>query len=73
MFKKGLINTLKSVINELEEENQHLRYAVEEKDKNNVILLENNMRLRKEIKNLENNLEFVTNNLSAQKRKKIGL
>ena len=73
LFKNLLIKTLKNTINELEEENRHLKYVIEEKDANNIILLENSMKLRAEINDLKNNLELVTNNLSAQKRKQLGL
>ena len=40
---------------------------------NEVIFLDNLTKAREKIQNLENNLEFVTNNLSAQKKQKIGL
>lgn len=74
MFRKRLlIKTLRNVINELEDENSKLKYVIELKEHNNVILLENSKELRAKIKDLENNLEFVTNNLSAQKRKQLGL
>lgn len=74
MFKKRLlIKTLRNVINELEDENAKLKYVIRLKEHNNVILLENSKELRAKIKDLENNLEFVTNNLSAQKRKQLGL
>lgn len=74
MFKNRLlIKTLRNVINELEDENSKLKYVIELKEHNNVILLENSKELRAKIKDLENNLEFVTNNLSAQKRKQLGL
>lgn len=74
MFRKRLlIKTLRNIINELEDENSKLKYVIELKEHNNVILLENSKELRAKIKDLENNLEFVTNNLSAQKRKQLGL
>ena len=70
---RRLIRTLKQVINELEEENDGLKYKLKESQHNNVILLESNSDLRKSIVDLENNLELAINNLSAQKRKQIGL
>lgn len=74
MFKKRLlIKTLRNIINELEDENAKLKYVIRLKEHNNVILLENSKELRAKIKDLENNLELVTNNLSAQKRKQLGL
>lgn len=74
MFRKRLlIKTLRNVINELEDENAKLKYVIRLKEHNNVILLENSKELRAKIKDLENNLELVTNNLSAQKRKQLGL
>lgn len=44
-----------------------------ELEHNNLILLENSIELRKKITYLENNIEFLTNNLSTQKKKRIGL
>lgn len=74
MFRKRLlIKTLRNIINELEDENAKLKYVIRLKEHNNVILLENSKELRAKIKDLENNLELVTNNLSAQKRKQLGL
>lgn len=71
--KRLLIKTFKNIINDLEDENQNLKAKIRIQEHNNLILLENARKHREEIKNLENNLEFVTNNLSAQKRKKLGL
>jgi len=73
MFKRRLIKTLKAVINELEEENAKLKYAVKEKEHNNIILLESNYELRQKVRDLENNLDFIVNDLSAQKKKMLGL
>lgn len=66
MLYKKINKKLKQVINQLESENDILKY-------NNTILIDDNRKLRGKIYDLEKNLEFVTNNLSAQKRKKLGL
>lgn len=73
-------NLLKKTINNLEDDIDLANSKIENRDRilndyqeENVILLNNSTELRAKIKNLENNLEFVTNNLSAQKKKKIGL
>ena len=64
--KNMLIQSLKGVKNSLEKKNKMYENDI-------IILLDSSKELREEIRNLENNLEFVTNNLSAQKKKKIGL
>lgn len=78
MFKKKLINTLKSTINDLEDEKLKLKEEIKkEKEKNRiyqhdlVILLQNAEENRKKIIDLENNIEFLVNNLSPAKRKLI--
>ena len=73
LFNKILIKTLKNTINELENNLEEQKYINKVHQHNEVILLNNLAEARAKIKNLENNLEFVTNNLSAQKKKKIGL
>ena len=73
LFNKILIKTLKNTINELEKDLENQKYMNKVHEHNEVILLDNLTEARAKIKNLENNLEFVTNNLSAQKKKKIGL
>ena len=71
--KKRLIQSLKGVINSLEKENLQLKEKNKMYEHDIIILLDSSKELREEIRNLENNLEFVTNNLSAQKKKRIGL
>ena len=73
LFNNTLIKTLKNTINELEKDLENQKYMNKVHEHNEVILLNNLAEARAKIKNLENNLEFVTNNLSAQKKKKIGL
>lgn len=69
MFSKLLIKSLKNTINELQEENQQLTNKNKDLEHDNILLLDTNRDLRAEVKNLNNNLELVVNNLSAQKRK----
>ena len=73
LFNKILIKTLKNTINELEKDLENQKDMNKVHKHNEVILLNNLAEARAKIKNLENNLEFVTNNLSAQKKQKIGL
>ena len=73
MFSKLLIKSLKKTINQLEEEKEQLKKKNKELEHDNVLLLNTNRDLRGKIYDLEKDLEFVTNNLSAQKRKKLGL
>lgn len=71
--KNMLIQSLKGVINSLEKENLQLKEKNKMYEHDIIILLDSSKELREEIKKLENNLEFVTNNLSEQKKKRIGL
>ena len=71
--KNMLIQSLNGVINSLEKENLQLKEKNKMYEHDIIILLDSSKELREEIRNLENNLEFVTNNLSAQKKKKIRL
>lgn len=73
IFNTLLINAYKKTVKELEEDLEHQKYINSIHEHNEVILLDNLMEARAKIQNLENNLEFVTNNLSTQKKKKIGL
>lgn len=74
LFEKIKIrNHLFEVINQLEEENSRLTDKIKEQEHNNIILIENGMNLRSKIKDLENNIEFLSNNLSPKKKKEIGL
>lgn len=59
MFKNRLIETLKDVINSLEDDKRELQEQLKEKEHNNIILLENAMELRERIKDLENNIELL--------------
>ena len=74
LFEKIKIrNHLFEVINQLEEENLRLKDKIKEQEHNNIILIDNGMELRSKIKDLENNIEFLSNNLSPKKKKEIGL
>lgn len=72
-FKFKLRKTLLKVIEQLEEEKEDLENKLKEKEHNNLILLQNASEQRVKIKDLENNIEFLVNNLSSIKKKKIGL
>lgn len=72
-LKFSLRKTLLKVINSLEEENKQFKNKIKEKEHDNLILLDNSIELRRKIKDLENNIEFLVNNLSSIKKKKIGL
>lgn len=72
-LKFRLRKTLLKVINSLEEENKQLKNKMKQKEHDNLILLDNSIELRRKIKDLENNIEFLVNNLSSIKKKKIGL
>ena len=57
MFNKKLIESLKSVINDLENENKKLKTKNECLEKDNLILLENSRELRKKVNAYEFLLE----------------
>ena len=63
-------SAFKTTINNLEDENKNLKIAIKERDK----MLEQELKKRKELENkiidLNNNIEFLTNNLSPAKQKK---
>lgn len=64
-------SAFKTTINNLEDENKNLKIAIKERDK----MLEQELKKRKELENeiidLNNNIEFLTNNLSPAKQKQI--
>lgn len=73
MFNKKLIETLKNTINNLEKEITDLKLKVEQRDlmlkdyrKEHEILLNNSIELRAKIVDLENNIEFLYNNLKQK-------
>lgn len=70
-FKFKLRKTLLKVIEQLEEEKEELENKLKEKEHNNLMLLQNASEQRARIKDLENNIEFLVNNLTPAKRKLI--
>ena len=70
-FKFKLRKTLLKVIEQLEEDKEELENKLKEKEHSNLILLQNASEQRAKIKDLENNIEFLVNNLTPAKRKLI--
>lgn len=70
-FKFKLRKTLLKVIEQLEEDKEELENKLKEKEHNNLILLQNASEQRARIKDLENTIEFLVNNLTPAKRKLI--
>lgn len=70
-FKFRLRKTLLRVIEQLEEDKEELENKLKEKEHNNLILLQNASEQRARIKDLENNIEILVNNLTPAKRKLI--
>lgn len=66
-----IVDALKTTINNVEEENKNLKIAIKERDK----MLEKELKKCTELENriidLNNNIEFLTNNLSPAKQKQI--
>ena len=78
--EKKLIQTLYNVINELERELSLKDEKLKQENARNelyikdiCIVLKNESENRKRIKDLENNIELLVNNLSKQKKKQLGL
>ena len=68
MFNKKLIETLKSVINGLEKELDEKKTVIKDYQEENEILLNNSAEYRTKITDLENNIEFLVNNLTPKKK-----
>lgn len=71
MFKRKLVKTLKNTINNLEQELKEEKTRNEIYQKDMVILLKNSEKQRKKIKDLENNIELLVNNLSEKNKELI--
>lgn len=68
MLNRKLIKKLKKTINNLEEELELEKSSNRLFRNDCLILLETSINQRRKIKDLENNIEFLVNNLSAKKR-----
>ncbi len=68
MLKRKLIETLKQTINSLQEELENEKQKNSYLTKDLVVLLNNEMMNRKKMTDMENNIEFLVNNLSPKKR-----
>lgn len=80
MFNKKLIQTLKNIINNLEDEKKNLEEELRKERAKNytyqhdlIIILQNSEEYRKKIQDLENNIEILTNNLSLAKKKLLNI
>lgn len=71
--EKRINKTLRRTINELEEENRKLKEQNRLLNHDCTVVLENEVKNRGKIKDLENNIEFLVNNLPKSKIKKLGL
>ena len=71
MFKRALIKTLKNVINNLEDENAKLKLKIEQRDLMIKILINSSEENKAKIVDLENNVEFLYNNLTPKKKELI--
>lgn len=70
MFNKKLIESLKSVINSLEDENKELKSKNEYLEKDNLLLLENSSELRKKVRAYEFLLEAEIERQKTEPKKK---
>lgn len=66
-----IASAFKTTINNLEDENKNLKIAIKERDKMSEQELKKRTELENRIIDLNNNIEFLTNNLSPAKQKQI--
>lgn len=71
MFNRKLIKTLKATINSLENDLENEKQKNSYLTKDLVVMIQNQTRSRKRIIDLENNIEFLTNNLGSRKLKEL--
>lgn len=78
MFKRqyikeleGTIDSLKVTINNLEDDIYILKTAIKERDKMITVEFNKNKKLQNRITDLENNIDFLYDNLSSAKKKQI--
>lgn len=71
MFNKKLIKTLKATINSLENDLENEKQKNSYLTKDLVVMIQNQTRSRKRIIDLENNIEFLTNNIGSRKLKEL--
>lgn len=71
MLNKKLIKTLKATINSLENDLENEKQKNSYLTKDLVVMIQNQTRSRKRIIDLENNIEFLTNNLGSRKLKEL--
>lgn len=71
MFNRKLIKTLKATINSLENDLENEKQKNSYLTKDLVVMIQNQTRSRKRIIDLENNIEFLTNNIGSRKLKEL--
>lgn len=71
MFNRKLIKTLKATINSLENDLENEKQKNSYLTKDLVVMIQNETKSRKRITDLENNIEFLTNNLGSRKLKEL--
>jgi len=67
--QERLIDSLKTTINSLEDDLEKTKAKLRVEQINNTKILKNEKKLRTKVKELENNIELLYNNLSPQKKK----
>lgn len=71
MFNRKLIKTLKATINSLENDLENEKQKNSYLTKDLVVMIQNETKSRKRITDLENNIEFLTNNIGSRKLKEL--
>ena len=70
---QSLVNASRRALVNAEEKIEDLKQLRLQDQRNNALILKENAKLKARIVDLENNVEFLANNLSAKKRELVGI
>lgn len=70
---QSLVNASRKALVNAEEKIEDLQHLRLQDQRNNALILKENAKLKARIVDLENNVEFLANNLSAKKRELVGI
>ncbi len=70
---QSLVNASRKALTDAEKKIEDLKHLRLQEQRNNELILKENAKLKAKIVDLENNVEFLANNLSAKKRELVGI
>lgn len=70
---QSLVNASRKALTDAEKKIEDLKHLRLQEQRNNELILKENAKLKDKIVDLENNEEFLANNLSAKKRELVGI